>query len=128
MALDAALPLNERQRLAALRTHDVRHKTTESTIRGACRNLQALGRRLTQAAVGQAARLSRQTVAAYRHVIAEVLNTPPTAAVPLPAAPATTDVKFAVHQIPAARSGPPDAAFRSSDLNDAWVASRDPYP
>ena len=105
MALDAALPLSERQRLAARRTHGVRHQATESKVRAACRALQAAGQRLTQAAVGQAARLTRQTVATYRHVIEEVLNTaasvlPLPVAVPL-AAPSKR-VRFAAHQIPAA--------------------------
>lgn len=130
MALDSTLPLNERQRLAALRTHDVRHKATESTIRAACRNLQALGRRLTQAAVGQAAKLSRQTVAAYRHVIAEVLNTPPTAPVPLSASPASAprDVKFAAHQIPAAGVAPQGEGILSNLLHGGRPPFLDPCP
>lgn len=71
MQLDESLPLSERQRQAAARTHALRAKTTESRIRAACRNLQAQGKPLVQAAVAKVARLSRQTVAAYKHVLAE---------------------------------------------------------
>ena len=130
MALDATLPLNERQRLAAFRTHAVRHKATESAIRAVCRNLQALGKRLTQSAVGQAARLSRQTVAAYRHVIAEVLNTPTPAPVTLAAssAMAIEGVKFAAHQIPAALEPRAVSPVRSNDLHGGLLLPRDPCP
>lgn len=74
MQLDQGLPLVERQRLAAARTHDVRHKTTEGKVRAACRMLQQKGDALTQAAIGRAAGLTRQTVAAYKHVLEEVMK------------------------------------------------------
>ena len=44
MQLDKELPLVERQRLAAARTNDVRHKATESRVRAACRLPAAEGR------------------------------------------------------------------------------------
>lgn len=63
MQLDKDLPLVERQRLAAARTHEVRQKATESKVRAACRQLQQKGETLTQAAIARLAGLSRQTVA-----------------------------------------------------------------
>lgn len=72
MELDKSLPLNERQSLAARRTHELRHKATESKIRAACRGLQERGEKLTQASIASFAGLSRQTVANYGHVLDEV--------------------------------------------------------
>lgn len=100
MQLDKDLPLVERQRLAAARTHDVRHKATESKVRAACRFLQQKREALTQAAIARVAGLSRQTVAAYKHVLTEVLK-PAVVAVLGVVAP-KPDVKFGVHQV----SGP----------------------
>lgn len=54
--------------------HDVRHKATESKVRAACRFLQQKREVLTQAAIARVAGLSRQTVAAYKHVLTEVLK------------------------------------------------------
>jgi hypothetical protein len=73
MQLDKDLPLIERQRLAAARTHDVRHKATESRCapRAACCNRRA---KPSQAAIGRVAGLTRQTVATYKHVLEEVLK------------------------------------------------------
>lgn len=111
MQLDPSLPLSERQRLAAERTHDVRATATESRIRAACRNLQALGRPLLQTAIAKAAQLSRQTVAAYKHVLEEVAASP-SSVTPLRerAEAAVARVKDAVHQITAALAPPVDAA------------------
>lgn len=72
MALDKSLPLAERQSLAAKRTHELRHKSTESKIRAACRGLQERGEKLTQVAIAILAGVSRQTVANYGHVLNEV--------------------------------------------------------
>lgn len=101
MELDKSLPLSERQRLAAKRTHDLRHKATESKIRAACRGLQERGEMLTQAAIASLAGVSRQTVATYGHVLEEVskplsIATLPTA--PTVAAQAKTHGPSAVHQ------------------------------
>ncbi|MEK8034178.1 replication initiation protein [Ideonella sp. DXS29W] len=114
MQLDDALPLAERQRQAAQRTHSLRAKATESRIRAACSNLQAQGRPLVQAVVAKVAGVSRQTVAAYRHVLEEKLATPAASIAKLVravAAAATSgqeqaraarQVKHAVHQVAAA--------------------------
>ena len=107
MQLDKDLPLVERQRLAAARTHDVRHKATESKVRAACRFLQQKREALTQAAIARVAGLSRQTVAAYKHVLTEVLK-PAVVAVLGVVAP-KPDVKFGVHQV----SGPVSQCINS---------------
>lgn len=80
MALDSSLPLAERQSLAAKRTHDLRHKATESKIRAACRGLQDRGEPLNTTSIASLAGLTRQTVANYPHILAEVA-TPSTVAV-----------------------------------------------
>lgn len=100
MQLDKALPLIERQRLAAARTHGERAKATAERIQAACALLRAKGEALTQTAIAKLARLSRQTVAGYRRVIDEFLAPKP------PAAPAQEQatakpalVKFGAYQI-----------------------------
>lgn len=148
MELDKSLPLVERQSLAARRTHELRHKVTESKIRGACRGLQERGEKLTQAAIATLARVSRQTVANYGHVLKEVAR-PQTIAVlgvapgaaPRPqmqsktvagtgdrgrecnhsAAPAspTPDVKYGVHQVTARFAAAFDLAGQSSESEDS---------
>ncbi len=85
MQLDKDLPLQERQRLAAKRTHEIRHKATESKIRAACRQLQTRGEKLRQAAIAVIAGVSRQTVATYAHVLKETVR--PAAVAVLNAAP-----------------------------------------
>lgn len=100
MQLDKDLPLVERQRLAAARTHNVRHKATESKVRAACLLLQQKGEALTQAAVGRVAGLARQTVAVYKHVLDEVLKPETVAALQL-ALVKPGDVKFGAHQVTA---------------------------
>lgn len=72
MELDAALPLEDRQRLAAKRTHELRQRATESAIRAACRTLQGQGQKLSLTAVAVTAGVTRQTVANYGHIFAEV--------------------------------------------------------
>ena len=79
MELDSTLPINERQTLAAERTHQVRRRATESKIRAACRGLQERGEQLTQAAIACAAQVTRQTVAKYRHILEEVARPSPVA-------------------------------------------------
>nr|UVN17944.1 hypothetical protein pPsy0479a_00112 [Pseudomonas syringae] len=56
MQLDGSLSLTERQSLAAKRTHELRHKATESKIRAACRQLQAQGKTLARSAIATLAR------------------------------------------------------------------------
>lgn len=104
MQLDKDLPLVERQRLAAARTHAVRHKATESKVRAACLLLQKKGETPTQAAIGRVAGLTRQTVAAYRHVLDEVLKL--TTVMVLGHSSVKADnVKYGPHQVTAAPLG-----------------------
>ncbi|PBP30860.1 replication initiation protein [Pseudomonas syringae] len=74
MALDRSLPLKQRQRLAAKRTHEVRQKETENKIRVACHALQRRGEQLRLTLVAKEARVTRQTVANYTHILAEAAN------------------------------------------------------
>lgn len=76
MQLDKSLSLEERQRLAAKRTHAIRDKATESKIRAACRQLQAKGQKLRQAAIAAIAGVTRQTVASYGHILKESGSSP----------------------------------------------------
>lgn len=100
MVLPAEMPLHEKQRLAALRTHGIRQKSTESKVRAACRRMVAAGEQLRATALARMAGITRQTIAAYKHVMHEVLG----AAVASSASAAKLDVKYGVHQIPAALS------------------------
>jgi hypothetical protein len=93
MELSKDLPLAQRQRLSAKRTHEIRHKATESKIRAACSQLKATGQKLRQAAIALIAGVTRQTVATYRHVLKEPLLTAATAL--------REKVKHGAHQIPA---------------------------
>ncbi|MEB3881584.1 replication initiation protein [Pseudomonas guariconensis] len=117
MELDRSLPLEERQSLAARRTHAVRQNQTAHKIRGACRQLIAKGAQLTYTAIALTAGVSRQTVAKYKAVITEAQSpsvvplrpkqTPLTPAAPQPAGPNNgaepmkAGVKNAVYQVPA---------------------------
>ncbi len=69
MLLDPSMPLSEKQSLAAKYTHKARTKRTHERIQAAVSNLKAQGTALTQAAVAQAAGLSRQTVAKHKHLL-----------------------------------------------------------
>ncbi|MDT3243891.1 replication initiation protein [Pseudomonas amygdali pv. morsprunorum] len=80
MQLDGSLSLTERQSLAAKRTHELRHKATESKIRAACRQLQAQGKTLARSAIATLAGVSVSTVARYGHILTEV-TTPATVSV-----------------------------------------------
>jgi hypothetical protein len=100
MQLDADMPLTEKQRLAAVRTHEIRHKATESKVRAACRALQQKGDALTQAAISRMAGITRQTVAAYEHVLHEVLK-PIARVVTARITPHSGDVKYGAHQVTA---------------------------
>lgn len=98
MALQAEMPLQEKQRLAALRTHGIRQKSTESKVRAACRRLIEAGEQLRVTAVARMAGISRQTIAAYKHVMYQVQNTMRAAGI------TKVDVKYGVHQISATLS------------------------
>ncbi|MEQ7756711.1 MULTISPECIES: replication initiation protein [Xanthomonas] len=127
MQLDKDLPLIKRQRLAAARTHDVRHKATESKVRAACRLLQQKGEALTQAAIGRVAGLTRQTVATYKHVLEEVLR-PIAVAILGGASGKVEDVKHGAHQVTAAPQGAgvPGAAWVSLELFPAGTGAAGP--
>lgn len=86
MQLNSDLSLAERQSLAAKRTNELRHRATESKIRAACRKLQEQGKDLARTAIAALAGVTRQTVAAYGHVLTEV-SSPATVAVLPTAAP-----------------------------------------
>jgi hypothetical protein len=107
MRLSKALPLAERQRLAAERTHGERSKATAARIQAACGLLRAKGEALTQTALAALTRLSRQTVAKYQHLIDEFASRVAEPAAPKgEAARQPVIVKFATCQITA----PPAAA------------------
>ena len=116
MELDKSTPLAERQKLSAKRTHEVRHKATESKIRAACRSLHSQAKPLAIATIAALSGITRQTVAKYRHVINETrsnvvvalqppLTTSTSAAPKTPGWPSqvskSTCVKHGANQIPA---------------------------
>ncbi len=101
MALDPSLPLYERQKLSANRTHTRRQADTVSRIRKACHVLIQKGEKLLLTSIANTAQMTRQTVAKYKHVLEEILN-------PLPVTPlsdansgTTENVNYGVHQISA---------------------------
>ncbi|WP_122270358.1 replication initiation protein, partial [Pseudomonas syringae] len=132
MQLDSSLSLTERQSLAAKRTHELRHKATESKIRAACRQLQDQGKALVRSAIATLAGVSVRTVASYTHILTEVAQpttvsvlkvsrkavpmqpqqdrspaTPPVQApVGQPADGCASSVQYGVHQISAVPQGP----------------------
>jgi hypothetical protein len=69
MHLISDLPIVERQRLSALRTHEERRKSTEAKIRVAVHYLRCKNVPLTQKAIGEYCNLTRQTVARYITII-----------------------------------------------------------
>ena len=123
MKLNPRLPLQERQRLAAERTHDVRHKATESKVRAAARLIQQKGQEVTLVGIARIAGLARQTVAAYKHVLAEaeaILQS--TVVIPLArAAGYRVDVNYAVHQVSASGSHVAGMHNNSSGLDGSPV-------
>lgn len=102
MGLDKSLPIEERQRLSATRTHEKRRSSTEGKIRLAVARLTELGSSITLTAIAAATSLSRQTVARYQHVISMKLASKRDV-IPLREAVAGHDqnVNYGVHQITA---------------------------
>ena len=98
MQLGEHLPLAERQKLAAERTHAARATATKSKILGACRLLKARGKELAHTAIARMTGLTRQTVAKYKEVI-QTAHLPPPEPRQDPASSKTTDVKYAAHQV-----------------------------
>ena len=101
MRLDPSMPLQEKQKLSAKRTHETRQKATEGRIRAAVRMLVQKGLKLTKTAIALAARLSRQTVAKYPQVIEEAQKKS-TNVVPMASPNGSNEtVNYGVHQIAA---------------------------
>lgn len=101
MALDKSLPLNERQRLASKRTHEIRKNSTESKIKAACRFLREKNETPTQVRVARISNITRQTVAKYKHLLEEPAkhnNTHNGEAIQ------SRDVNYGVNQITARKS------------------------
>ena len=122
MKLDSSLPLPQKQRLAAAHARSTRQKNNEMKVRVACRHLKSLGQAITQVAAARLCGLTRQTIASYRHVLAEVANTPlPDSVLPLQGGTrqAVRNVKFAVHQVTAVSESVLPAAL-GSDTPDLF--------
>lgn len=100
MDLEASdLPLENRQRLAARRTHQVRRENTEARIKEAISILKARNERVTKAAAARLAGLSRQHVTShYSHLFDS--PTPAKKAADRP----RQSVFYGVHQVTAVRS------------------------
>ena len=120
MNLDPSLPLQERQRLSAARTHELRAKTTKQKIVGAVKSLTSKGACLSFSAIAREAGLCRQTVAKYRHTIKTALNdidhTPETSSEAVCHAspqPPAQPVNFGLHQV----------TTRFVQLNDEEITS-----
>lgn len=106
MQLDKSLSLVERQKLAALRTHQKRVESTELKIKAAYRNLLERGVKPSYVAIAKLANLSRQTVSKYKNILQEISQSKPTENV-IDLAASTIkneNVKYATHQIPAGSS------------------------
>ncbi|ECT7562161.1 replication protein A [Salmonella enterica subsp. enterica serovar Cerro] len=127
MQLDSSLPLRERQRLSAKRTHEARQKSTESRIRAACRQLLQQGLKLTQTAIAKLAKLSRQTVAKYRYIYNEVSESSTNVISLDEVATAPKTVKHGVHQIPAPRRGLQESSLHGGDLKSVTSKPKEAY-
>ncbi|HHH1742713.1 TPA: replication initiation protein [Yersinia enterocolitica] len=102
MSLDPTLPLYERQKLSAKRTHEKRQSKTESKIRLACRQLLDRGEKLRQSVIAKLTALTRQTVAKYKHIINETVAQPDSVILfNGEASGAVENVNHGVHQISA---------------------------
>ena len=131
MQLDSSKPLQERQRLSAERTHEVRQKASESRIRAACKTLINKGQKLTNTAIAKMARLTRQTVAKYQHIINIEASQTQDNVTPIKkeAIDETKSVKYGAHQIPAPSGGAgnsPDTGIGDLILRDLKSHYRDP--
>lgn len=121
MRLDKNLPLVDRQRLAAAHAHRARQQANASKVRLACRHLKHLGQDLTLVAIAKHCGLSRQTVARYRHIVAEVhmdLNSSTPSAISGWSSRKPLIVKFGVHQVSAPPISVGDKAHVSLILVD----------
>lgn len=116
MQLSRDLPLQDRQRLAATRTHAERYRQTANKILASCRKLLRDGTELTLTAVAALSRLSRQTVAKYRDILATA-RLPVTEPIGIKSTPACP-VKYGTHQVPAESVRLGIAPFRSTGSPD----------
>ncbi|EOZ1715425.1 replication initiation protein [Yersinia enterocolitica] len=125
MSLDPSLPLYERQKLSAKRTHEKRQSQTESKIRLACRQLLGRGEKLRQSAIAKLTTLTRQTVAKYRHIINETVAQPDSIiSLKGGAIGAVQNVNHGVHQISAPLcSLVNETVIHSSSLSEGIVFS-----
>nr|WP_241391638.1 replication initiation protein [Yersinia frederiksenii]ULG19998.1 replication protein A [Yersinia frederiksenii] len=102
MSLDPTLPLYERQKLSAKRTHEKRQSKTESKIRLVCRQLLDRGEKLRKSVIAKLTALTRQTVAKYKHIINETVGQPDSVILfNGEASGAVENVNYGVHQISA---------------------------
>ncbi len=125
MSLDPSLPLYERQKLSAKRTHEKRQSQTESKIRLACRQLLGRGEKLRQSAIAKLTTLTRQTVAKYKHIINETVAQPDSIiSLKGGAIGAVQNVNYGVHQISAPLcSLVNETVIDSSSLSEGMVFS-----
>jgi hypothetical protein len=130
MSLDKSLPLQERQRLAANRTHLLRQQATEQKIRAAEAMLKKNGEPITQMAVVRSTGLSRQTVAKYQSILTQLSQPNPNTSQSEGGFKSDVNVNYAVYQITAvgdelgdrvARLLPDDLSYVKGEL--AWVDS-----
>jgi hypothetical protein len=106
MQLDNAIDITIKQQLSAKRTHDIRKKNTESKIRLACRALLDQGKTINQLTVAEQAKLTRQTISKYKHILQEINKNPTSNIVALPTTKVESidhknNVNFGVYQITA---------------------------
>ncbi|WP_186369798.1 replication initiation protein [Yersinia aldovae] len=127
MSLDPSLPLYERQKLSAKRTHEKRQSQTESKIRLACRQLLGRGEKLRQSAIAKLTTLTRQTVAKYKHIINQTVAQPDSiVSLKGGAIGAVQNVNYGAHQISAPScSLVNETVIHSSSLSEGMVF-RDP--
>jgi hypothetical protein len=130
MSLDKSLTLQERQRLAASRTHLLRQQATEQKIRAAEAMLKKNGEPITQMAVVRSTGFSRQTVAKYQSILTQLSQPDPNTLQSEGGSTSDTDVNYAVYQITAGGAGSAErvGGWLPDDLlpvkgKPAWVDS-----
>ena len=109
LASNEHLSLPERQKLSAARTAALRAEKTTATILTACRRLVLDGTRVTQKAISEITKLSRQSISKYKTAIEKFLagQSP---------AESTSDVKLGVRQVTAVPTANTQLTFSQSFL------------
>lgn len=103
MQLDDNLPLQERQQAAAARTHEIRNQATAAKIRDALRQLSAKATKPTLTAIAKLTRMTRQTVANYKHLFDATPEASPAGMIEQKEELTQAEpVKYAGHQVTAA--------------------------